>query len=197
MRQLRWTGPIVLVAMLLAASAAVSSAQSQPPQGGEGAGQVAQPGGTLPGNPQIQLVQIASGLVDPVNVAAAGDGSGRLFVVERTGQIRIVQSDGTVVEEPFLDIGDSVKTDFLEQGLLGLAFHPDYQNNGRFFVYYADYATNGNLWLVEYTVVAGQSGRSRSRQRPSDRRDRVRPVHQPQRRQRPVRAGRLPVLDHG
>lgn len=112
------------------------------------------PGGILPGNPSIQLVQVASGLVDPLNIANAADSSGRLFVVERVGRIRIINGDGTLLEEPFLDIQDAVKTDFLEQGLLGLAFHPNYAENGRFYVYYADYTTNGNLYLVEYTVSA-------------------------------------------
>jgi glucose/arabinose dehydrogenase/plastocyanin len=115
---------------------------------------VAQPGGTLPGDISVQLVQVTGGLVDPVNVANAGDGSGRLFVVQRTGQIRIVDQAGTLLEEPFLDIANLVKTDFLEQGLLGLAFHPDYENNGRFFVYYSHYSTNGDHFLVEYKVSA-------------------------------------------
>ena len=109
-------------------------------------------GGTLPGNPTIQLVQVAGGLVDPINIANAGDGSGRLFVVERIGRIRIIDQDGTLVEQPFLDIQDTVKTDFLEQGLLGVAFHPNYKENGLFYVYYADYTTNGNLFLVQYKV---------------------------------------------
>src|SRR5215211_3201032 len=114
------------------------------------------PGGTLPGNPAIQLVQVATELADPLNVTGAGDGSGRIFVVERVGRIRIVDASGALLSEPFLDLsgGFGVKTDFLEQGLLGLAFHPDYANNGRFFVYYADYVTNGNLFLVEYHVSA-------------------------------------------
>ena len=115
---------------------------------------VAQPGGTLPGNPAIQLVKVADGFVDPVNIANAGDGSGRLFVVERTGQIRIVNQDGTKVEAPFLDIGALVKIDNQEQGLLGLAFHPDYGANGLFYVYYSDYRTNGDHFLVERRVSA-------------------------------------------
>jgi glucose/arabinose dehydrogenase len=114
----------------------------------------ATPGGTLPGNPAIQLVQVAHGLVDPINVANAGDGSGRLFIVERIGRIRVIEKDGTLRDEPFLDIQDVVKTDFLEQGLLGLAFHPNYAQNGVFYIYYADYTTNGNLFLVQYHVSA-------------------------------------------
>jgi glucose/arabinose dehydrogenase len=112
---------------------------------------VAQPGGDLPGDPSVELVQVAGGLVDPINVASAHDGTGRLFVVERVGTIRIIEN-GEVLEEPFLDLTALVKTDFLEQGLLGVAFHPDYETNGRFFVYYSEYATNGNHTLVEYTV---------------------------------------------
>jgi glucose/arabinose dehydrogenase/uncharacterized cupredoxin-like copper-binding protein len=112
---------------------------------------VAVPGGSLPGNPAIELVKVAEGLADPVNVAAPNDGSGRLFIVERIGRIRIVQ-DGELLEEPFLDISELVKIDFLEQGLLGLAFHPDYAQNGRFFVYYTDWRTNGDVFLAEYHV---------------------------------------------
>ena len=68
-------GPAVLGLALMLAGATAALAQD------DGAGQVAQPGGDLPGDPQIQLVQVASGLVDPVNIA--DDGSGRLYIVER------------------------------------------------------------------------------------------------------------------
>lgn len=108
-------------------------------------------GAELPAGPSVTLVKIADGLADPVNVAAPPDGSGRVFVVERPGRIRIIQDD-VLLEEPFLVLTQTVKTDFLEQGLLGLAFHPDYANNGRFFVYYIDYLTNGDSYLVEYHV---------------------------------------------
>jgi glucose/arabinose dehydrogenase/uncharacterized cupredoxin-like copper-binding protein len=117
----------------------------------EEAAPVVTPGGELPGNPAIQLVKVAEGLSDPINVAAPADGSGRLFILERVGRIRILQ-DGELLEEPFLDIKEIVKYDYLEQGLLGLAFHPDYAANGRFFVYYTDWRTNGNTFLVEYHV---------------------------------------------
>lgn len=120
---------------------------------GEAEVTVAHPGGDLPGEPSVELVQVAGGLVDPINVAAPSDDSGRLFVVERVGTIKIVEN-GEVLEEPFLDISALVKTDFLEQGLLGLAFHPDYANNGKFYVFYSEYTTNGNHTLVEYTVSA-------------------------------------------
>jgi len=113
-----------------------------------------QPTGTLPSDPTIAVIQVTDGLVDPIAVTNAGDGSGRLFVVQRTGQVRIVDADGKLLETPFLDISGTVKDDFLEQGLLGLAFHPDYKDNGQFYVYYADYATNGNLRLVRYNVSA-------------------------------------------
>lgn len=150
---------VIAVAMLLA----TFFAQSVPTRGAQDAEttpppapsvmDAAQPGDSLPGDPQVQLVQVATGLADPVNVASANDGSGRVFIVERTGTIRIVQ-DGTLVEKPFLDIQNLVKVDFLEQGLLGLTFHPDYANNGRFFVYYNDYSSNGATTLASYTVSA-------------------------------------------
>ncbi len=115
---------------------------------------VAQPGGTLPGNPAVQLVKVAEGLVDPVNIANAGDGSGRVFVVERTGTVRIMDQAGTLIEEPFLDVSRLVKIDHQEQGLLGLAFHPAYAQNGLFYIYYSDFRTNGDHFLVERKVSA-------------------------------------------
>lgn len=112
---------------------------------------VVRPTGVLPGIPVLQLVQVAGGLADPVHVAAPHDGSGRLFIVERVGRIRIVQHD-ELLAAPFLDINALVRYDSLEQGLLGLAFHPNYAENGRFFVYYTDWRTNGDSFLVEYRV---------------------------------------------
>ena len=118
----------------------------------DGQGQVAQPGGSLPGDPAIELVQVADGLIDPLNVAAPDDGTGRLFIVERVGTIRVLEEDGTLREEPFLDLQDTVKTSFLEQGLLGLAFAPDFAESGEFYVYYTDERTNGNQRIVRYTA---------------------------------------------
>src|SRR5688500_5300623 len=67
----------------------------------------------------------------PVDLQATG--SGRLFVLEKGGRIRIIEND-QLLETPFLDITDRVGSNGNEQGLLGLAFHPGYQENGRFFV---------------------------------------------------------------
>jgi glucose/arabinose dehydrogenase/plastocyanin len=116
--------------------------------------QVAQPGGDLPGDPQIQLVKVADGLAEPVNVAAPKDGSGRIFVVERGGTIRIVDSNGQVQSEPFLDISGDVAKEFLEQGLLGLAFHPDYANNGLFYINYTNLLHGGDVLTMQYKVSA-------------------------------------------
>ncbi len=151
--RIRLFGMLAILVGLLAGVAAQSSVAQDTPIA-PSVGEAAVPGGTLPGNPEIQLVQVATGLVDPINVANAGDGSNRLFIIERVGPIRIMTPEGEVLETPFLDLTNTVKTDFLEQGLLGLAFHPDYANNGRFFVYYSDYSTNGAHTLAEYTVSA-------------------------------------------
>jgi glucose/arabinose dehydrogenase len=75
----------------------------------------------------------ASGLSQPVVITHAGDP--RLFVVEQPGRIRVVD-DGNVLPAPFLDITDRVDDDGNEQGLLGLAFHPEYADNGHFYVNY-------------------------------------------------------------
>jgi glucose/arabinose dehydrogenase len=84
---------------------------------------------------ELELELVAGGLASPVGIANAGDGSDRLFVLEKAGIIRIV-SDGALLPEPFLDITDRVEAGGSEQGLLGLAFHPDFQVNGWFFVNY-------------------------------------------------------------
>lgn len=77
---------------------------------------------------------ITDGIEKPVFLTHAGDGSGRLYVVEQSGRIRLVEQ-GRVASVAFLDIADRVRFGG-ERGLLGLAFHPDYRRNGRFFVNY-------------------------------------------------------------
>jgi glucose/arabinose dehydrogenase len=95
-----------------------------------------------------QLVR--GGFTRPLGVANAGDGSGRLFVVEQPGQVRVVQPDGTIGATPFLDISSQVLFGG-ERGLLGLAFHPGYAENGRFFVYYTR-LPNGENTVSEFRV---------------------------------------------
>lgn len=97
----------------------------------------------------LDLQLIASNLDAPVYATHASDGSGRLFVVEKHGTIRIV-AGGAVKPTPFLDIRSMVGSRGSEQGLLSVAFHPDYPANGFFFVDYTD--TNGNTVVARYHV---------------------------------------------
>jgi len=95
------------------------------------------------GDLRIDLVPLAptgADLAAPVQITHAGDGSGRLFVVDQSGLIRIINASGELLPTPFLDLRNvipNLNTNFDERGLLGLAFHPDYENNGRFFVRYS------------------------------------------------------------
>lgn len=100
---------------------------------------------------RLVLQRIAGGFSQPVFGTHAGDGSGRLFVAERAGIIRII-ANGAILLEPFLDIRSLVRSSGLEQGLLGLAFHPRYRENGRFVVAYT--AHNGDNIIAEYQVSA-------------------------------------------
>ena len=97
---------------------------------------------------------ITDGLSRPVGVTNAGDGSGRLFVLEQEGLIRIVQ-DYELLEEPFLDIRDRVGSSANEQGLLGMAFHPGYPENGTFYVNYTD--GDGGTVIARFRVSADPS----------------------------------------
>jgi glucose/arabinose dehydrogenase len=91
---------------------------------------------------------VASGLSSPLGLVHAGDGSGRLFILEQTGRIKI--HDGAqVLATPFLDVSALVSC-CGERGLLGLAFHPDYRTNGFFYVHYTN--TAGNTTLARYHV---------------------------------------------
>jgi glucose/arabinose dehydrogenase len=84
--------------------------------------------------PQIELQKFADGFMRPVYLTHAGDSSRRLFVVEQAGVIKIVR-EGKTLSTPFLDIRDRVESGG-EKGLLSVAFHPKYTENGRFFVNY-------------------------------------------------------------
>ena len=146
------------IALLLTCAALGASAPAYSQQLPTSVAEVAHPDGTLPGNPEIALVQVAEGFNDPTNVASANDGTGRIFVTERIGRIRLVNSDGTVNEEPFLDLtevnplGNIVQTGFVEQGLFAVAFHPDFEQNGHFYVHYSSLPFNGDGIIARITV---------------------------------------------
>jgi glucose/arabinose dehydrogenase len=99
---------------------------------------------------------LADGFEQPVQVVDPGDGSGRLFVVEQPGRIRIVDG-GQVVPEPFLDITDLVGC-CGERGLLSVAFDPDYANTGDLFVNYTD--RSGDTVVARYEVSANDPNRA-------------------------------------
>ncbi|MDX1569928.1 MAG: PQQ-dependent sugar dehydrogenase [Xanthomonadales bacterium] len=92
---------------------------------------------TAPAQIQPELVPVASGFDRPVAVRHAPADASRAFVVEQGGLIHVLNADGSVNPEPFLDLSDRTAAEG-ERGLLGLAFHPDYATNGRLFVNYTD-----------------------------------------------------------
>lgn len=108
--------------------------------------------------PKIDLIQVVSGLASPVDVTHAGDGSGRLFVVERGGRIKTVQ--GGAVTGIFLDIHERVRSPenngSSEEGLLSLAFPPGFEAAiEHFYVYYTN--LNGDNQLSRFSLGAGQN----------------------------------------
>jgi len=117
------------------------------------AGPSASPGGGAfdPETLGLDLEPVVDQLVLPLAVTHAGDGSGRIFVVEQRGQVRIVR-DGQLLGDPFLNIGDRL-TAGGERGLLGLAFHPDYPDDPRFFVNYTD--LEGDTVVSSFSAEAG------------------------------------------
>ncbi len=102
-----------------------------------------------PPTPQIELEPVLTDLDQPLFVTGAGDGSHRLFVVERPGRIKVL-SPGANAPTLFLDITERVGAGG-ERGMLGLAFHPQYQENGRFFLAYSSVADGATI-IAEYHV---------------------------------------------
>ena len=108
----------------------------------------------------LETLRVASGLARPVYVTAPPGDFARLFIVEQTGKIKILDlGSGTVFVDPFLDLGGSglnkayTGPQLGERGLLGLAFHPDYANNGQLYVNYTEKA-NSDTVVEQYTVSA-------------------------------------------
>ena len=102
------------------------------------------------GAPRLKLNRVTTGLDLPVQVTHAGDGSGRLFVVEQRGRIRII-NNGVIRDDPFLDISDRVNC-CGEQGLLGVAFPPTYADSRQFYLSYTN--TVGATVISRYTTTA-------------------------------------------
>ncbi|CAB1449613.1 unnamed protein product [Pleuronectes platessa] len=89
---------------------------------------------------QLCLTEVANGLRNPVLMLHSGDETHRMFIAEQLGFVWVYLPDGSRVEQPFLDMsGEVVTTPWLgdERGFLGMAFHPEYRVNGRFFIYYS------------------------------------------------------------
>lgn len=102
---------------------------------------------SLPDADTAVWAEVVTGLTQPLDLQHAGDE--RLFIVEQPGTIRIAR-DGQVLQEPFLDLRDRVVNAENEQGLLGLAFHPDYAQNGAFFVNYT--GRDGETFISRFLV---------------------------------------------
>lgn len=92
---------------------------------------------------QIRLEQLATGIAFPV-FAGSVPGDDRIFVLERQGRVVVIDGSG-LRSEPFLDLTDRVGSGGIENGLLGMAFHPDYASNGRMFLYYTDAELDSRL----------------------------------------------------
>ena len=103
-------------------------------------------GGAAPAQTGLRLERVVGGLDSPLGLTAPRSEPERLYIVEQPGTIRVFEN-GRVRPTPFLDIRNLVRSGG-EQGLLGLAFHPRYAQNRRFYVNYTD--TNGDTRVVEY-----------------------------------------------
>ena len=109
----------------------------------------------------VKLEEVASGLNQPLGlVQPAGDD--RRFIIQQPGQVRILTKDGELLDEPYLDIRNKIVhllSDFDERGMIGIAFHPDFAHNHKFYVAYSTYLNgHGNpglqLWWDHTNVVA-------------------------------------------
>ena len=129
---------IALLGMLAASLGSITSAQAQSPTI-----DLSKPPAELVTTPMpLQVVEAYPNLriERPIVITGAGDGSGRLFIASQYGQIYSIDQKDTDVEEPklFIDLSDRVmyKDRENEEGFLGLTFHPQFKENGQFFVYY-------------------------------------------------------------
>ena len=107
-------------------------------------------GAAAGGAPEIRLHPVVTNLIQPTLVTAARDGSGRLFILEQAGAVKVLRP-GAATPTVFLDLRGKVMTGD-QQGLAGLAFHPRYATNGRFFVDYT--RADGVTVIAEYRARA-------------------------------------------
>ena len=135
----------ILLIAVVAAAAGAAALLVLAPRPGDGAGLAR---GARTAAPGVALVRLAWTFDQPVYVAAPRGDTSRLFVVEKTGRIRIVK-DGAVVARPFLDLSGVVASQG-ERGLLSVAFDPRYASNRRFYVDYTN--TAGDTRVVRYTA---------------------------------------------
>ena len=104
------------------------------------------------GQPRIGLEKISGGFSSPMMIASPDDGTGRIFVVDQIGLVRTITADGTLQDEPFLDVRDRMvrlSTGYDERGLFSIAFHPDFRNNSRVFAFYSAPAESGGTLRLE------------------------------------------------
>jgi glucose/arabinose dehydrogenase len=135
--------------------ASVTTAATADDGSGDGSVDTTEPGGSVGALAPLQGLAFEPLVteLDGLTYATQPEGeANRLFVIQKIGRIFIVEND-SLVTEPFLDLRDRVGAAGIEQGLLGLAFHPDYTTNGRFFVYYTD--TEGRRQLSEFSAASG------------------------------------------
>ncbi|MCA0458731.1 MAG: DUF4082 domain-containing protein [Chloroflexi bacterium] len=109
----------------------------------------AEQGTTAPNPANYKLTSVITGLTKPIYVTHAGDNTGRLFIVEQSGKIKIWQN-GAVLPTPFLDVGTLIATGGSEQGLLGLAFPPNFATSKQFYINYTN--VQGDTVIARYTV---------------------------------------------
>jgi glucose/arabinose dehydrogenase len=144
-----------MLAILVVTGCAGSGNTSQPKATGTAAS-TPTPSGPSADNGSFKFTRIASGLQSPVYLTGAGDGSGRIFIVEQTGRIRIVKNGG-LLPAPFLDIRSLVESGG-ERGLLSVAFHPQFKTNGIFIVDYTRASNTpanvGDTVIARYRVTS-------------------------------------------
>lgn len=138
--------PTVAPAPTDAPTQAAPTATSEPAQPSATSTAPAQSNSTF----TLGVQPLVKGFDKPLFVTPAGDGSGRLYVVEQTGKIRII-ANGQIIDEPFLDVTNLITTAGNEQGLLGMAFDPNFSKTGRFYINYSR-KDNGDNVIARYQI---------------------------------------------